>query len=186
MTQTQYQAQLNIGQGSDQVQNAQATVSQAQQTLRLDQQNLNRYQTLLNSGYVSQQQVDQQRTTVRNDQQQVNSARATLQSATLNQRVNGSAQSGLQAANVASAQADAASAHAQARADSAQIARSRDHLAGGRRRRESESQSRRVSRFAHALYRATDSIPCMPSSMHPRQTFFAFVAAPPFRSPLPA
>ena len=124
VTQTQYQAQLNIGQGGNQVQSAQATVTQAQQTLRLDQQNLNRYQTLLNSGYVSQQQVDQQRTTVRNDQQQVNSARATLQSAALNARVNGSDQSGLQAANVASAQADAASAHAQAEQIQAQIARS--------------------------------------------------------------
>lgn len=124
VTQTQYQAQLNIGQGTNQVQSAQATVSQAQQTLRNDQQNLNRYQNLLNSGYVSQQQVDQQRTAVRNDQQQVDSARASLQTATLNERVNGNYQSGLQAANVASAQADAASAHAQAEQIQAQIARS--------------------------------------------------------------
>jgi multidrug efflux pump subunit AcrA (membrane-fusion protein) len=123
VTQTQYQAQLNIGQGSDQVRNAQATLSQAQQTLRNDQQNLNRYQTLLNSGYVSQQQVDQQRTTVRNDQAQVNSANASLQSAVLNARVNGTYQTGLQASNVASAQADAASSHAQADQISAQIAR---------------------------------------------------------------
>jgi multidrug efflux pump subunit AcrA (membrane-fusion protein) len=121
VSQTQYQAQLNIGQGSDQVRNAQAAVLQAEQTLRLDQQNLTRYQTLLDSGYVSQQQVDQQRTTVRNDQQQVNSARASLQSAELNQRVNGTYQQGLQAANVASAQADAASAHAQADQIEAQI-----------------------------------------------------------------
>jgi HlyD family secretion protein len=123
VSQTQYQAQLNIGQGGNQVQSAQASMSQAQQTLKNDQANLTRYQNLLTSGYVSQQQVDQQRTTVRNDQQQVNSARASLESAALNQRVNGSYQSGLQAANVASAQADAASAHAQAEQISAQIAR---------------------------------------------------------------
>jgi multidrug efflux pump subunit AcrA (membrane-fusion protein) len=112
--QTQYQAQLNIGQGSDQVRNAQAALLQAKQTLTLDQLNLHRDQTLLQAGYVSQQQVDQQRTMVHNDQQQESSAQATLQSATLNARVNGTSQNGLQAANVASAIASARSAHAQA------------------------------------------------------------------------
>jgi multidrug efflux pump subunit AcrA (membrane-fusion protein) len=121
VSQTQYQAQLNIGQGSDQVRNARATLLQSQQTLKLDQVNLQRYQTLLNSGYVSQQQVDQQRTTVHNDQQQVLSSQASLQSAVLNSNVNGNYQQGLQAANVASAQADAASAHAQADQIQAQI-----------------------------------------------------------------
>jgi multidrug efflux pump subunit AcrA (membrane-fusion protein) len=121
VSQTQYQAQLNIGQGSDQVRNARATLLQAQQTLKLDQVNLTRYQTLLNSGYVSQQQVDQQRTTVHNDQQQVLSSQASLQSAMLNSNVNGNYAQGLQAANVASAQADAASAHAQADQIQAQI-----------------------------------------------------------------
>jgi len=112
--QTQYQAQLNIGQGNDQVRNAQAALLQARQTLNLDQLNLQRYQNLLQTGYVSQQQVDQQRTMVHNDQQQELSARASLASAVLNARVNGSYQQGLQAANVASAVASAASAHAQA------------------------------------------------------------------------
>lgn len=121
VSQTQYQAELNIGQGSDQVRTAQAQLQQAQQTLRLDSANLNRYQNLLNSGYVSQQQVDQQRTAVHNDQQQVDSANANLRSAQLNERVNGNYQQGLQAANVASAQSDAASAHAQADEIQAQI-----------------------------------------------------------------
>jgi HlyD family secretion protein len=112
--QTQYQAQLNIGQGNDQVRNAQAASLQAQQTLKLDQLNLQRYQTLLSTGYVSQQQVDQQRTMVHNDQQQELSAKASLASAILNARVNGTYQNGLQAANVASAKAAAESAHAQA------------------------------------------------------------------------
>ncbi|HEY6486152.1 MAG TPA: efflux RND transporter periplasmic adaptor subunit [Candidatus Cybelea sp.] len=121
VSQTQYQAELNIGQGGDQVRNATAALQQAQQTLALDQKNLTRFQTLLNSGYVSQQQVDQQRTTVHNDQQQVLSTQASLQSASLNAKVNGSYQQGLQAANVASAQADAASAQAQAEQIQAQI-----------------------------------------------------------------
>lgn len=112
--QTQYQAQLNIGQGSDQVRNAQAALLQAEQTLNLDELNLHRYETLLQTGYVSQQQVDQQRTTVHNDQQQERSARASLASAVLNERVNGTDQQGLQASNVASASASAKSAHAQA------------------------------------------------------------------------
>ncbi|MFY9631921.1 MAG: efflux RND transporter periplasmic adaptor subunit [Candidatus Cybelea sp.] len=121
VSQTQYQAELNIGQGSDQVRNARAALAQAQQTLGLDQKNLTRFQTLLNSGYVSQQQVDQQRTTVHNDQQQVLSTQASLQSASLNAKVNGGYQQGLQAANVASAQADAASAQAQAAQIQAQL-----------------------------------------------------------------
>jgi multidrug efflux pump subunit AcrA (membrane-fusion protein) len=112
--QTQYQAQLNIGQGSDQVRNAQAALLQAQQTLKLDQLNLDRYQSLLETGYVSQQQVDQQRTMVRNDEQQERSAQASLASAILNERVNGTSERGLQAANVAAAAAAAQSAHAQA------------------------------------------------------------------------
>lgn len=112
--QTQYQATLNIGQGGDQVRNAKATLLQAQQTLKLDTLNLQRYQTLLQTGYVSEQLVDQQRTMVHNDQQQESSARASLASAELNARVNGSYQQGLQAANVASAVASAQSAHAQA------------------------------------------------------------------------
>lgn len=112
--QTQYQAQLNIGQGNDQVSNAQAALRQAQQTLKLDQLNLDRYQSLLETGYVSQQQVDQQRTIVHNDQEQERSAQASLSSAELNARVNGTSQRGLQAANIASAVASAQSAHAQA------------------------------------------------------------------------
>jgi HlyD family secretion protein len=120
-SQTQYQAQLNIGQGNDQVRSAAASVLSAEQTLRLDQQNLNRYQNLLSSGYVSQQLVDQQRTMVRNDEQQVFSSRAGLASASLNAKVNGNYTQGLQASNVASAQADAASAHAQADEIQAQI-----------------------------------------------------------------
>jgi HlyD family secretion protein len=112
--QTQYQAQLNIGQGNDAVRNARAALQQAQQNLKLDSLNLQRYQALVESGYIAQQQVDQQRTMVRNDEQTVLSARASLAAAVLNAQVNGTYQKGLQAANVASAAAAAQSAYAQA------------------------------------------------------------------------
>jgi HlyD family secretion protein len=111
--QTEYQARLQIGQGSDQVTSARAAVAQAQQTLAQAQLDLGRDETLLRQGYVSQQTVDQQRTTVRNNAQTVAQAQASLQSAITNQQVNGNNQAGLQAANVAAARADAQAAHAQ-------------------------------------------------------------------------
>jgi multidrug efflux pump subunit AcrA (membrane-fusion protein) len=121
LVQTQYQAQLNIGQGDQAVRNAAAAVLQAQQSAKQAQQDLNRYQSLLKTGYVSQQLVDQQNTLLRNDNQQVIAARASLESAIINQRVNGSYQKGLQAANVASARADVLSARAQAEEIQTQI-----------------------------------------------------------------
>lgn len=119
--QTQYTAKLNIGQGDQAVRNAAASLGQAQQSAKQAQQDLARYQSLLNNGYVSQQLVDQQNTLLRNDEQQVIAARASLESALINQRVNGSYQRGLQAANVQSARADALSAHASADQIQAQI-----------------------------------------------------------------
>jgi HlyD family secretion protein len=121
--QTKYQADLNIGQGGDQVGTARATLEQARASLKQAQQDLNRYTALLNGGYISQQQVDQQQTLVRTDEQQVVSSQASLQSAILNQQINGTNQKGLQAATVASAIADAQSAHAQADQIEAQIVR---------------------------------------------------------------
>ena len=111
--QTEYQARLSIGQGSDQVTSARAAVAQAQQTLAQAQLDLGRDETLLRQGYVSQQTVDQQRTTVRNNAQTVAQAQASLQSAITNEQVNGNNRAGLQAANVAAARADAQAAHAQ-------------------------------------------------------------------------
>jgi multidrug efflux pump subunit AcrA (membrane-fusion protein) len=121
VTQTQYQADLNIGQGGDQVNNARAALAQAQVSLKQAEEDLARYGALLSSGYISSQQFDQQRTLVRNDQAQVLSARASLSSAILNQHVNGTQQQGLQAANVASARADAQSSYAQAEQIETQI-----------------------------------------------------------------
>jgi multidrug resistance efflux pump len=121
--QAKYQAKLNIGQGNDQVTAARAALQQAQASLAQAQQDLARYTALLNGGYISQQQADQQRTLVRNDRQAVDSANASLRSAILNAGVNGTNQQGLQASTVASAIADAQSAHAQADQVAAQIAR---------------------------------------------------------------
>lgn len=112
VAQARYTEQLNIGQGGDQVQSARAAVAQAQQTLANDRTNLNRDQPLMSQGYIAQQTLDQQSTQVANDEAAVRTAQANLESAITNQQVNGTAQSGLQAADVASAVADARAAHA--------------------------------------------------------------------------
>jgi len=112
VTQAQYTARLNIGQGGDQVQSARAALAQATQTLTNDQANLVRDQQLLVNGYVAQQTVDQQATVVANDRAAVRTAEANLQSALTNQQVNGTTGTGLQAANIASASAEARAAHA--------------------------------------------------------------------------
>jgi HlyD family secretion protein len=112
VTQSRYTQRLNIDQGGDQVQSANAALAQANQTLTNDLANLVRDQQLLTNGYVAQQAVDQQATTVANDRSAVRTAQATLQSAQTNQSVNGTTSAGLTAATVASAAADARAAHA--------------------------------------------------------------------------
>ncbi|MBV9104308.1 MAG: efflux RND transporter periplasmic adaptor subunit, partial [Candidatus Eremiobacteraeota bacterium] len=124
VTQAQYQARLSIGQGGNQVSSARAAVTQARQTLAQAQSDLARDQQLVGQGYISAQQVQQQQTVVRNDAQAVAQAEASLQSSLTNEQVNGNGNAGLQAANVASARADAAASHAQvdqARATSDQV-----------------------------------------------------------------
>jgi len=122
-TQTKYQAQLNLGQGNNQVTSSRAALVQAQASLRQAEADLARDEALYKSGYISEQQAQQQETLVHTDQQQVNGAAAALQTAILNAKVNGTNAEGLQAANVASAIADAQSAHSQADQVAAQIAR---------------------------------------------------------------
>lgn len=112
VAQAQFTQTLNIGQSGDQVKSARAALASAQQTARNDTLNLDRDRALLSSGYIAQQTVDQQQTTVNNDASAVHTAEANLQSAVTNQRVTGTADGGLQAANVASAQADANAARA--------------------------------------------------------------------------
>jgi multidrug efflux pump subunit AcrA (membrane-fusion protein) len=129
VAQTQYQAKLNIGQGNDQVSVAQAALRQAQQTLTQAQTDLQRDRQLLANGYISQQAVDQQNTLVMNDEAAVHSAQATLSSAMTNAQVNGTGDQGLQAANIASAQADARAAHAAIDQARAQVAQDQAQLA---------------------------------------------------------
>jgi HlyD family secretion protein len=121
--QAKYQAQYNLGQGGNQVDSARATLVQAQAALRQAQADLTRYQDLLRGGYISPQQVQQQLTLVHSDQGQADSAAASLQTAILNAKVNGTNSQGLQASTVASAIADAQSAHAQADQVAAMLAR---------------------------------------------------------------
>lgn len=109
--QTKYQAQLNLGQGTNNVEAAQAAVRNAK--LNYDQD-----VTLYKSGYVSESQLEAARSTYVQDVQNYNTA-------VLNAKVNGNDQQGLQAASVASAVADAQSAHAAAAQVMAQIERAK-------------------------------------------------------------
>jgi len=113
--QAKFTATLNYGQAPQQVTQARQALMQAQHTLALDQLTLQRDDDLVKQGYLQQQTYDQQRTLVSNDQATVRSTQAALNSALTNQQVVGTPKSGLQAADVASAMADAASARAQAR-----------------------------------------------------------------------
>ena len=124
VAQTRYTATLNIGTGNNQVTSAQAALAQAKQNLANDQLNLTRDKELVSEGYLAQQTLDQQQTTVVNDQAAIRNAEANVQTASINQSVNGNASNGLQAANVASAVADANASHAvvdQARAQVLQL-----------------------------------------------------------------
>ncbi|HEX8806733.1 MAG TPA: efflux RND transporter periplasmic adaptor subunit [Candidatus Aquilonibacter sp.] len=108
-TQTRYQAQLNLGQGSNQVDAARAAMRNSKLVYEQNQQ-------LFKSGYVSQAQLEAARAAYVSDLNTYNTA-------VLNNQVNGNGTQGLQAATVASAIADAQSAHAQADQIAAQIAR---------------------------------------------------------------
>ncbi len=112
VTQIRYTARLNIGTANDQVKSAQAALAQAQHTLTLDTANLQRDKELLAGGYIAQQAMDQQQTLVNNDQAAVRTAQANLQTTVTQQQVNGNNSAGLQAANIASAIADARASHA--------------------------------------------------------------------------
>ncbi len=124
VVQAQYTARLNIGTGNNQVTSAQAALAQAKQNLSNDQLNLQRDKQLVAQGYLAQQTLDQQQTTVNNDEAAIRNAEANLQTALTNQSVNGNISSGLQAADVQSAAADARASHAvidQARAQVQQL-----------------------------------------------------------------
>jgi HlyD family secretion protein len=105
LEQTQYQANLSISQGGDQVRSAQAALAQAKSNLNLAQANLQRDEQLLAQGYIAQQAVDTQRTLVDVGQKQVVAAQAALSQAIENQQANGTQSQGMQRANVDQASA---------------------------------------------------------------------------------
>jgi RND family efflux transporter MFP subunit len=109
--QAKYQAQYNLGQGGNQVQASLAAMRNAK--LLYDQN-----AALYKSGYVSESDLEAAHSTYVQNQQ-------AYQTAVLNAKVNGTQQQGLQASTVASAIADAQSAHAQADQIAAQLARAR-------------------------------------------------------------
>lgn len=121
VVQAQFTQKLNIGQSSDQVRSARASVVSAQSTLTNDQLTLSRDAQLLSSGYIAQSQYDQQKTQVQSDTSALHTAQANLQSAITNQQVTGTTNTGLQAANVASVAADARAARATIQQAQAQV-----------------------------------------------------------------
>ena len=119
-----YQGSLSIAQGVDAVSTAQTAVRQAQANLKRDTIDLARYQSLLEHGYIAEQQVATQQVTVRNDEQTVRSDLAQLASARSQVQANGTLQSnGLQASTVAQSQATEKVALAQAQQERVQIAK---------------------------------------------------------------
>jgi multidrug efflux pump subunit AcrA (membrane-fusion protein) len=100
LEQTQYQANLSISQGGDQVRSAQAALEQAQSTLKLAQLTLSRDSQLLSQGFIDKQTVDTQQTQVDVDQKAVTAAQAALAQAIENEQANGTQSQGLQKANV--------------------------------------------------------------------------------------
>lgn len=123
VAQTRYTAQLSYGQNPDQVTQARAAVRSAQEALSRDRLDLARYKQLASQGYIADQQYTQQLATVRVDEANLRSQEAALNSSVTNLQVNGGPGHGLQAANVESSVADAASARAQIDQIDAQIAR---------------------------------------------------------------
>jgi HlyD family secretion protein len=121
VNQARYTQTLNIGQGGESVRSAHAALVSAQTTLKNDTLNLQRDRALISSGYIAQQTLDQQQTLVNTDASAVRTAQANLQSAQINEQVNGTPANGLQAANVASAIADANAARAAVAQAQAQV-----------------------------------------------------------------
>lgn len=121
VSQARYTGTLNIGQGSESVKSARAALLSAQVTLKNDSANLERDRALIGNGYIAQQTLDQQQTLVNTDASTVRTAQANLQSAAINEQVNGTATSGLQAANVQAAIAEANAARAAVAQAQAQV-----------------------------------------------------------------
>ncbi|MBV8490678.1 MAG: efflux RND transporter periplasmic adaptor subunit [Candidatus Eremiobacteraeota bacterium] len=122
-TQAVYTAQQTIEQAPNTVQTAREAAAQAESNLRQAQSDLAIDKALESQGYLSQQALRTQQTLTNVYQATLRSNQAALQSAIIAQQTNGTMEQGLQAAQVASAREDAASAQAQADQIAAEIAR---------------------------------------------------------------
>jgi multidrug efflux pump subunit AcrA (membrane-fusion protein) len=122
-SQTVYTAEQTIGQAPQTTLAARQALAQAQANLKQAQLNLSIDTALERQGYLSSQALQTQQTTTDVDAATVRSDQAALTSAIIAEKTNGTMSSGLQAANVAGAKEDAASAMAQARQLAAEISR---------------------------------------------------------------
>lgn len=118
-----YTAQQTIQQGPDNVATAREALNQAQTNLKQAQADLARDQALSRQGYLSEQAYQTQQTLANVYAANVRSDQAALNSAQIALNTNGTMNQGLQAATVASAREDAASARAQANQIAAEISR---------------------------------------------------------------
>lgn len=121
LQEAQFQSDVALESGSDQVRSAQASLAQAEANLRLAQSVLTSDESLLRQGYIAEQTVEQQRAQLVVAQQGVTSAQAGLATAIENARANGSTRQGLQKATIDAAESDYRSDVAQAAALAVQL-----------------------------------------------------------------
>jgi multidrug efflux pump subunit AcrA (membrane-fusion protein) len=116
---------LSIAQGVDSLQTSITAVRQAQENLARDETDLHRYQALLKSGFIAEQQVSQQQTTVNDDAQTLRADQAAVASAKSNVVANGNNLNapGLQSSTVEASQATEQVALANANQERVQIAK---------------------------------------------------------------
>ncbi len=85
----QFQSTQVIGQSVGSAAQAKASVRQAEEKLRIDERNLERYEALQANGFIAAQTTDQQRTTVATDRAALRSAQAAFESAKITVDTNG-------------------------------------------------------------------------------------------------
>jgi multidrug resistance efflux pump len=118
-----FTAQQTIEQAPESVASAREAFNQSQANLTQAQADLARDRALESQGYVSQQALQTQQTLANVYAANTRSNHAALNSAIIAERTNGTMRAGLQAAQIASAREDAASARAQAQQIAAEISR---------------------------------------------------------------
>lgn len=122
-SQAVYSAQQTIEQAPNTVKTAQEATVQSASNMKQAESDLAIDQALEKQGYLSRQALQTQQTLANVYESNYRSNNAALQSAIIAQQTNGTMQQGLQAAQVASARDDAASARSQAKQIAAEISR---------------------------------------------------------------